>query len=76
MSLYMTAISTPGDIKDDGVRNSLAQAYVHAADVAVGVCGSGFVEKLAINGSGSLGRSLSLSSLCFALFIGCISTVF
>lgn len=72
----MTAVSTPGDINDDDVRSSLAQAYVHAADVAAGVCGNGFVEQLAINGSGSLGRSLSLSSLCFAFFIGCISMVF
>lgn len=76
MNLYVSAISGQNQIKDNDVRSTLAQAYAHAADIAVGVCGNGFVQTIAIDGSGSPGRSLSLSSLWFALFIGCISTVF
>ena len=76
MSLYMSAISGPSAIKDDDARSMLAQAYAHAADIAVGVCGNGFVQTIAIEGSGAPRLSLSLSSLLFALFIGCISVVF
>ena len=76
MNLYVSAISGQGEIEDSDVRNMLAQAYVHAADVAVGVCGNGFVQTIALSGSGLPRLSLSPSSLWFALFVGCISVVF
>lgn len=76
MNLFVSAISGQGEIQDDDVRNMLAEAYAHAADIAVGVCGNGFVQTIAITGSGSSTMSLSLSSLWFALFVGCISMVF
>jgi hypothetical protein len=76
MNLYISAISGQGEIKDDDVRNTLAQAYAHAASITVEVCGNGFVQTIAIDGSGSPGRSLSLSLLWFSLFVGCISVVF
>lgn len=76
MSLYLSAISGPGAIKDDDTRSMLAQSYAHAADIAVGVCGNGFVQTITIQGSGSPRLSLSLSSLLFSLLIGCISLVF
>lgn len=75
MNLYMSAISGQGEIEDDGARDLLAQAYAPAADVAVGVCGNGFVQTVNIQGSGSSRLSLSLSSLLFPLFVGCISIV-
>lgn len=76
MSLFVSAITGQGRIEDDDVRNMLAQAYAHAADITVNVCGSGFVQSITIEGSGSPRLSLSLSSLWFALFVGCISMVF
>lgn len=76
MNLYVSAISGQGGIEDDDVRNMLAQAYAHAADIAVGVCGNGFVQTIAIAGSASSRLSLSLSLLWFAFFVGCISLVF
>ena len=76
MNLYLSAISGQDQIKDDDTRNSLAQAYSHAADIAVGVCGKGFVQTIATTGFGFPRLSLSLSSLWFALLVGCISTVF
>jgi hypothetical protein len=76
MSLFVSAISGQGQVKDDDIRSMLAEAYMHAADIAVGVCGNGFVQTVTIEGSGSSRLSFSLSSLWFALFIGCISTVF
>lgn len=76
MNLYVSAISGQGGVKDNDVRNMLAQAYEHAADIAVGVCGNGFVQTIAIDGSGSPRLSLSLSPLWIALFTGCMSMVF
>lgn len=76
MTLYMSGITGEAQVKDNDVRTTLAQAYAHAADIAVGVCGNGFVETVAIDGSGSRRLSLSLSSLWFVLLIGCISMVF
>ncbi|KAF9652659.1 hypothetical protein BDM02DRAFT_2541166 [Thelephora ganbajun] len=75
MSLYVSAISGQEGIKDDTVRSMLAQAYAHAARIATGVCGDGFVQNIAVDGSGSPGLSLSLSSLWFASLIGYISVV-
>jgi len=73
MNLYVSAISGAEGLKDDGVRSAMAHAYANAARIAGGVCGDGFVQSLAIDGSPGL--SLSLSSLWFALLIGCISVV-
>lgn len=75
MNLFVSAISGQGEVKDSDARSMLAEAYAHAADIAVGVCGTGFAEKVTIEGSGSPRLSLSLSSLWFALIIGCISLV-
>ena len=76
MNLYMSAISGQGEIMDDDVRSMLAQAYAHAADIASGVCGNGFVQTIAVTGSGSSRLPLPFSLLWFALFIGCISVIF
>jgi len=73
MNLYVSAISGGEGLKDDDVRSSLAHAYTNAARIAGGVCGDGFVQSLAIDGSPGL--SLSISSLWFALLIGCMSVV-
>ena len=73
MNLYVSAISGGEGLKDDDTRNTLAHAYANAARIAGGVCGDGFVQSLAIDGS--LRLSLSLSSLWFSLLIGCISVV-
>jgi hypothetical protein len=72
MNLYLSAISGPGKITDDDVQSMLARAYAYAADIASGVCGNGFVQAVEVNGSASPSSSLPLSSLWFALFIGCI----
>ena len=74
MSLYVSAISGQG-LKDENARNALARAYAPAASIAVGVCGNNFAQTIAIDGSGSQGLLLSLSSLWLALFIGCMSVV-
>jgi len=73
MNLYVSAISGGEGLKDDEVRNAMAHAYANAARIAGGVCGDGFVQSLAVNGSPGL--SHSLSSLWFALLIGSISVV-
>jgi len=75
MNLYLSAISGNGGLNDDGVRSTLADAYAHAAHIAVDVCGDGFVQTIAIEGSGSPGLPLSFSSLWLALLVGCISVV-
>jgi hypothetical protein len=75
MNLYASAISGQEELEDQNVRDALAPAYAHAAGIAVGVCGDGFVNTVAIDGSGSPGLSLSLSSLWFSFFIGCILLV-
>lgn len=75
MNLYLSAISGQGELKDEDVRTALAPAYAHAASIAVGVCGDGFVQTIAVEGSGSPEFSLSLSSLWFFLLVGCISLV-
>jgi hypothetical protein len=74
MNLYASAISGE-QLSDDDVRNALALAYAHATPIVQEACGSGFVQTVAVQGSGSLGLSLSLSSLWFTLLIGCISVV-
>ena len=75
MNLYISAISGKAGLQDGNVRSALAPAYTHAARIAEGVCGNGFVQTIAIDGSGSPGLSLSLSSLWFSLLIGCILLV-
>lgn len=75
MNLYVSAISGNEGIKDDDVRSALAHSYAPAAQIAIGVCGDGFVQSLAVDGSGSPGLSLSLCSLWTALLIGCVSVV-
>jgi len=75
MNLYVSAISGQEGLEDEDARSALARAYSHASSIAVDVCGVGFVQVLATAGSGSPGLSLSLSSLWFALLIGCISVV-
>ena len=75
MSLYVSAIVGQEGLEDKNTRNSLAPAYDQAARIAVGVCGDGFVQSVAVDGSGSPGSLLSLSSLWFSLLIGCMSPV-
>jgi hypothetical protein len=72
MNLYVSAISGQEGVEDEDVRSMLATAYAQAARVAVGVCGDGYVQTITIDGSGTVGLSLSLSSLLFALLVGCI----
>jgi len=73
MDLYVSAISGQEGSEDEDVRSKLAIAYAQASSIIIEVCGNGFVQTIAINGSGTL--SLSLSSLWFVMFIGCISVV-
>ena len=75
MSLYMSVISGAEGLKDDDLRSSIAHAYAQAAHLAVDVCGVGFVQTLAIDGSGSAGSPISLFSLWFALLTGWVSVV-
>lgn len=75
MTLYMSVISGAEGLKDDDLRSSIARAYAHAARIAVSACGVGFVQTLAMDGSGSPGLPISLSSLWYALLIGWISVV-
>ena len=74
MSLYVSVISGAEELKDDDLRTAIGHAYSDAASIAVGVCGVGFVQTLAI-GSGSPRFPVSFSSLWFALLIGCTSVV-
>ena len=75
MNLYVSEISGQEGFQDESLRTTLADTYSHASQIAVNVCGEGFVQRIAVDGSGSPRLSLSLSSLRFALFIGCISVV-
>ena len=74
MNLYVSEISGQERFQDENLRSTLAEAYSHASKIATNMCGEGFVPRIAIDG-GSSGLSLSLSSLWFALLIGCISVV-
>jgi hypothetical protein len=74
MNLYVSEISGQEKFQDEDLRSMLAEAYSHASNIALDICGDGFVPRIAIDG-GPPGLSLSLSSLWFALLIGCISVV-